>query len=101
MKRQLIRLHPDDNVAIALVDLKQGERIMLDGVELTVHCPIRLGHKIALADMDSGQKVYRCGMAIGSATRPVLVGEHVHLHNLKSDYIATLNKHYADREINP
>ena len=100
MKRQLIRLHPDDNVAIAVIDLKQGEQITMEGVEITVRSPIHPGHKIALENMVPGQKVYRCGMAIGSAIKPVKMGEHVHLHNLRSDYIATLNRHYAEREIN-
>jgi hypothetical protein len=31
-------------------------------------------------------------MPIGSATRDIAVGEHVHLHNMKSDYIDTVGQ---------
>jgi len=31
-------------------------------------------------------------VAIGSATRDIAVGEHVHLHNMKSDYLPTYTR---------
>jgi hypothetical protein len=33
--------------------------------------------------------VYKCGVPIGSAKETIRAGSHIHLHNLKSDYIAT------------
>jgi hypothetical protein len=33
--------------------------------------------------------VYKCGLPIGSAKEMIPTGAHIHLHNLKSDYIAT------------
>jgi len=33
--------------------------------------------------------VYKCGVPIGSAKEMIPGGAHIHLHNLKSDYIAT------------
>lgn len=97
MGRQIIRLHPDDNVAIALVDLCPGQTVALDGQLIQVRDAVDTGHKVALQDLKTGQKLYRNQMPIGSATRQILTGQHVHLHNLKSDYIDTLNAHYAKR----
>ncbi len=57
------------------------------------------GHKVALCEIAAGEKVRRNNVAIGSATEDVAAGEHVHLHNLKSDYIPTLNRHYQDRVV--
>ena len=98
MSRQIIRLHPGDNVAIALVDLVPGQSVTLDDMEIRVCDQIHCGHKIALWELEAGQKLYRNQMPIGSATRGIRTGEHVHLHNLKSDYIDTINAHYAERE---
>ena len=46
-----------------------------------------MGHKIALRRIHSGEKVIKFGAAIGSAAATIEAGEHVHLHNLRSDYI--------------
>lgn len=51
--------------------------------------PVATGHKIALQPIAAGQKVLKYGAPIGSATRPIEPGEHVHTHNLKSDYLPT------------
>jgi hypothetical protein len=37
-----------------------------------------------------GEKVLKYGLPIGSATRDIEAGEHVHVQNLKSDYIWSL-----------
>ncbi len=74
-----IRLHPADNVAIALADLPAGA-VLAEGVALVQ--PVPRGHKAALAPIPQGATVVRYGQAIGVATRPVAPGEHVHSHNL-------------------
>ena len=45
---KLIRIHPDDNVAVALTDLKAGERLNADGIAITAAEDVARGHKIAL-----------------------------------------------------
>ena len=37
----------------------------------------------------AGEKVLKYGAPIGSATRDIGQGEHVHLHNMRSDYLPT------------
>ena len=51
--------------------------------------PIALGHKIARRALHAGDKVLRYGAVIGSVTRDVAAGEHLHTHNLRSDYLPT------------
>ena len=51
--------------------------------------PIAVGHKVAVRDIAAGEKVLKFGCPIGSATRPILAGQHVHVHNLRSDYLPT------------
>lgn len=90
-----ILLHPTDNVAVALHDLQAGQLITLpDGRTLTLHNAIAFGHKVAVRSIAQGEKVLKYGLPIGSATRAIAAGEHVHVQNLKSDYI--WNRHKKD-----
>jgi len=45
-----------------------------------------------VAAIAQGEKVCKYGCPIGSATRPIEVGQHVHVHNLKSDYFPTFTR---------
>ena len=73
-----IRLHPDDDVLIALADLAEGT--VAEGVALADRVP--RGHKIAARPLAEGASVTRYGQTIGVTTRAVATGEHVHSHNL-------------------
>ncbi|NDL68872.1 UxaA family hydrolase, partial [Anaerotalea alkaliphila] len=83
MKRHL-RIHPKDNVAIALEPLEPGDRIEIDGTELTAAEPIPQAHKMAVAAIAAGEAVVKYGMPIGNATEDIAPGQHVHVHNLKT-----------------
>ncbi len=48
---------------------------------------ISVGHKVARKRIAEGQKVIKYGVSIGSAIANIAIGDHVHLHNMKSDYI--------------
>ncbi|MBO6718865.1 MAG: altronate dehydratase [Rhizobiaceae bacterium] len=78
--RNAIRLQPDDNVVIAIRDLKAGETA--DGIDTPLPRPIARGHKIATARIAAGSNVYRYGQIIGQAKADIAPGEHVHVHNL-------------------
>ncbi len=85
----LLRLAPQDNCAIALRALCAGELLDFEGRPLRVLHDVPLGHKLALLALQPGDKVLRYGALIGSVTVAVQPGEHLHLHNLKSDYLPT------------
>ncbi len=74
----LLRIRPDDDVAVATRDLHAGER--LDG--LVVLDAIPRGHKVALRDRAAGQALNKFAHVIGVATRGIRCGQHVHSHNL-------------------
>jgi altronate dehydratase len=75
-----IRLNPDDNVVIALKDLESGAQLPDLGQPLPQ--PVARGHKIAIRDIGSGERVVRYGQTIGVATSAIAAGDHVHVHNL-------------------
>jgi len=77
-----LRLHPDDDVAIALIPLPPGRPVQVDGVQVRPAAAIGPGHKLALRAVAAGQPVRRYGQVIGFATTPIAAGDHVHSHNL-------------------
>ena len=82
-----LHLHPSDNVAIAKVALHTDmkvEAILLSGdqKQVMIKDEIPPGHKIALRHLNPGESVRRYGEVIGTASREIHPGEHIHTHNL-------------------
>lgn len=86
--KRILLLHPNDNVAVALMDLPCGEKLLVNGHYLTLRSAVPFGHKIALTHIMSGTHVLKYGLPIGIATSDIKEAEWVHSHNLKSDYIS-------------
>jgi hypothetical protein len=85
----LIELSPRDNVLVVARSLAQGESYEICGDSFVLPKPLGLGHKIASRAIQTGEKILKYGAPIGSATQPIAKGDHVHLHNMKSDYLPT------------
>ncbi|GGO97719.1 UxaA family hydrolase [Stakelama pacifica] len=86
---KLVLLHPDDNILIVTAALAPGDTVEIEGQNVTIGKAVDIGHKLARRPLQAGDKVYRYGAPIGSMTQAAQTGEHVHLHNMKSDYIPT------------
>ncbi len=84
-----ILLHPDDNVLVLAQAIHAGQTIEIDGAALAAPHDVAVGHKIARHALEVGDKVLKYGAPIGSMTAPAAPGAHVHMHNMKSDYIAS------------
>lgn len=74
---------------VLLRPLCAGERLRLDGRTVAYGAPLGLGHKIAACDIAAGEQIIKYGAPIGSAVCDIALGEHVHVHNIRSDYIPT------------
>lgn len=83
----LILLHPDDNILICAAAIGAGALVEIDGSACRVVTDVPVGHKVARRALAAGEKVLRYGIAIGTMTAAAAPGEHVHRHNLVSDYI--------------
>jgi altronate hydrolase len=86
-----IKINPADNVAIALKNLVQGDVIEVDGEKIAVANDIPAGHKIALTDLAEGDNIIKYGAPIGHTSQPVKAGEHVHVHNTKTNLSGTVS----------
>ena len=88
MRYDAIMIHPDDTVATLLRAVDGGEDIRIargaEILDLTAGEPIPAGHKIAVADMDAGSSVIKYGAVIGTASRDIRTGGHVHTQNTES-----------------
>lgn len=87
---QYLMHHEKDNVGVAVVDIKTGEKVAgktLDtnaDVAAESRMDIPLGHKIALQDFREGDTVIKYGQDIGKVVAAIKQGDHVHVHNLKT-----------------
>jgi hypothetical protein len=86
-KAQLILLHPDDNVLVCVAAIRAGDPLQIDGKTLLSRSDIHVGHKVARCALIAGDKIIKYGAPIGSMSASAVTGEHVHMHNMRSDYI--------------
>jgi len=96
LRSPAVRLHPDDDVAIAVRDIPAGARIALDDLEVITGAPIPAGHKVAVRARDTGGAVRRYAQVIGFATAPIGPGDHVHTHNLAVGRVELAHQFGAD-----
>ena len=88
----LLLLHPDDNILVARRDVAMGELVDIDGESFPMPAAIELGHKLARRALAPETRVLKYGAPIGSMKVAVARGEHVHLHNLRSDYLPSTSR---------
>lgn len=93
-KPRAVRIHPDDNVAVAVEPLHEGSEIAVDGARVVLVEDIPAGHKLALAPLAPGDAVTRYGSVIGQATEAVAAGGWVHSQNLRTRLSGTLEYRY-------
>ena len=85
-KVKAIVMKPIDNVATVTEEIVSGEEIIVpvEGKLTNVHVIERIpfGHKVAIKDIQKGEKIIKYGEVIGIASRDIKVGQHTHVHNL-------------------
>ncbi len=99
-----LHLHPNDNIAIARTPLHPGMEIVVNlssGQErlLTIVDDIPTGHKVAITQLMPGDIVHRYGEIIGTASREITPGEHIHIHNLA--FPDQLDGKILDKQVDP
>ncbi len=83
MSRNVIRVHPQDNVAVAVVPIARGESVTgTDMAVLPAVTDIPRHHKVALADIAPDAPIVKYGEAIARAMTAIRAGEWVHTHNI-------------------
>ena len=89
-------LSEKDNVLVARANAPEGLSVTLESGPVTLTRAIPMAHKIARHAIAEGDTILKYGMPIGIATAGVAAGEHVHIHNIRSAYTATISLQDAD-----
>lgn len=89
-----LKIYGTDNVAVATDAIAAGERVSVDGAEITVLTAIPGGHKFAIKPIAAGERVVKYGFTIGVAKADIAVGEHVHTQNVRSHLDSLLEYEY-------
>jgi altronate dehydratase small subunit len=84
-----LALHTNDNVVICIRSLSAGEEVLIDGQPAKMAVALGIGHKIARRTIREGEPIVKYGIIIGTATADIPRGDHIHTHNMKSNYIPT------------
>ncbi|MGV3529104.1 MAG: UxaA family hydrolase [Flavisolibacter sp.] len=83
MKHRITKVHPDDNVLVALTNLDAGEVVQYDGVELTLPAKVPAKHKFVLKEMQPGEEITMYGVLVGKAQSTIPAGGVITTENVK------------------
>jgi len=94
-----IKINPSDNVVVALTDLKSGEKIAMDAVEITIKADVPAGHKFALVDIPAKSDVIKYGYPIGHARENIAQGDWVNEKTIKTNLDGLLDYEYNPHQV--
>ena len=83
MKHRVLKVHPSDNVLVALTDLLKGERIAFDGSVYQLQDNIKAKHKFAICDLAAGAEIIMYGVLVGKAQQSIASGSWINTTNVK------------------
>lgn len=97
-KNNLIIISQNDNVAVALSDLKVNETYTVNKIKVTLLEDIPFGHKVALQDIKENENIIKYGHPIGHAKCPIAKGSHIHTQNLRTNLNGLVEYKYKKNE---
>jgi altronate hydrolase len=83
MTNKFLKIHPADNVYVALTDLKVGETVNLPNGALQLVDDIPAKHKFTEKALQPDDEVLMYGTLVGKAIQPIKAGGVIGTHNLK------------------
>ncbi len=83
MKQVVLKVHPKDNVLVALKNLTKGETIAFGGKDYVLQDNIPAKHKFFTQDMNEGDEVIMYGVLVGKAQNFIQEGGLMSTANVK------------------
>ena len=83
LQHTFLKIHPSDNVLVALKDLAVGTVVTENGYEIIIHDPIPAKHKFFIKDMEAGDDVIMYGVLVGEIQFQVMKGQVMTTSNTK------------------
>ncbi len=83
MKQSVLKVHPKDNVLVALTSLSKGAVVSYNGEEFTMQEDIPAKHKFFTQDMKTGDAIIMYGVLVGKAQLNIVKGSRMASENTK------------------
>ncbi|HXB10307.1 MAG TPA: altronate dehydratase family protein [Puia sp.] len=79
----ILKVHPADNVLVALVNLPKDTKVSYEGQEYTIQENVKAKHKFATIDLEPGDAITMYGVLVGKAQQPIKKGALISTANVK------------------
>lgn len=83
MNHKVTKVHPRDNVLVALGDLSVGEKVTYNGEEYTLTDRVPAKHKFVTTEMQAGDELFMYGVLVGKAQTIIPRGGRITTANVK------------------
>jgi altronate hydrolase len=85
MKNSFLKIHPADNVLVALQDLKAGTEVVYNGHSVILAEDIRAKHKFTYHDFKPAEPIFMYGILVGKTVSGIQKGRALGTHNVKHE----------------
>ncbi|TDE50082.1 UxaA family hydrolase [Flavobacterium sp. GT3P67] len=82
-KRLVVKMHPEDNVLVALTDLAKEEKVVFEEETYVLQEAIKAKHKFYMTNLSFGDEVIMYGVLVGKVQNDVTKGSLMTTANLK------------------
>ncbi|MFK7771662.1 MAG: UxaA family hydrolase [Saprospiraceae bacterium] len=82
MKNKLLKVHPSDNVIVALQDFEAGDELVFEENKIQLLEKIPTKHKFSERDFSEGETIIMYGVTVGKALRPIPKGTRISTENV-------------------
>jgi altronate hydrolase len=100
-ERRAVRIADEDNVAVALVNLGEGDVIPVEGQEYVLATPVPAKHKFAMREFSAGDRIHMYGVLVGEATTHIRKGETLTTSNTRHQSAGFHEKSAAAKWVAP
>jgi altronate hydrolase len=83
MKQRVLKVHPEDNIIVALDTLNKGETILYGSFKINLIEDISPKHKFTESDLSKGDSLFMYGVLVGKAQYDILAGSMITTFNVK------------------
>jgi altronate hydrolase len=83
MNGKALKIHPKDNVLVALRDLRQGDIVEVDQSSYTIAENVPAKHKFAAIDLEPGAEITMYGVLVGKTTEAIGKGGLLSTQNVR------------------
>ena len=83
MKKSVLKVHPSDNIIVALRNLAVGEQVEMGGKNYSINENIASKHKFAEHHIKQGESIIMYGVLVGKAQYDIPAGTRISTENVK------------------